>query len=142
MRDSQILAGAGACHGGVSVRRRDLDHVTVVEHRVGRHLPPGADVVGVEEPVADVRVEEVREVLGRRPALEDEAVLEEGAVVFRLARAGEHRDGVQFLEQRRLDDLLDARPVELADELADLFEAGGLLLGTSAVTSKSSSPGR
>ncbi len=125
-----------------SVRRRDLDHVPMVKFSVSTDLSLGAHVVGVEESLADIGVQEVREVLGGRPVWEDETVLQEGPVFLGLASPGEHRDSSQFLEQRGFEGLLDARAAEVGDELPDLFEPCVLLFCRSAVTVNSSSPGR
>lgn len=97
---------------------------------IGADLPAAPTVGAVEEPLADIRVDVEREVLGRRPTGEDKAVAEDPLLVFAPVRgAGEDGDTVEYVEDGGFERALHAGPVVLGDEFADLIEARLLLAG-------------
>jgi len=66
---------------------------------IGADLPAAPTVGAVEEPLADIRVDVEREVLGRRPTGEDKAVAEDPFSSFCPVRgAGEDGDTVEYVE--------------------------------------------
>jgi len=111
------------------LRRDQFDHIAVGELVIGADLPAAPTVGAVEEPLADIRVDVEREVLGRRPTGEDKAVAEDPfSSLLPFAEPG--KTAIQSSTSKTAASSAPCTPVpSYGDEFADLIEARLLLAG-------------